>query len=103
MGRKIIFPILLRLLGRILSGEEDGNLGKKIKIKKNAGGEEYKVVRNFIHPWFFLYYHWRRKDYGCCIYLEESMMVDVLADIIEVVVLPPSTDTLLGVHNSNTQ
>jgi len=35
-GSNIIFPIILRLLGR--SGEEDRNFG-----------EEYQVVRNFIN------------------------------------------------------
>ena len=39
-GSNIIFPLILRLLGR--SGEEDGNFG-----------EEYQVVRNFIHTWFY--------------------------------------------------
>ena len=41
-GSNIIFPIILRLLGRI-SSEEEGKgtkiLGKKIKILTNGGGE----------------------------------------------------------------
>ena len=52
-GNNIIFPIILRLLGRILS-EENGKgteiSGKKIKMFKNGVGEEYHVVGNFIHP-----------------------------------------------------
>ena len=37
-GSNIIFPIIMRLLGRISSGEEDRNFG-----------EEYEVAGNFIH------------------------------------------------------
>ena len=37
----IIFPIILKLLGRISSGKGDGHFG-----------EENQVVANFIHPWF---------------------------------------------------
>ena len=49
-GSIIIFPIRLRLLGRISSGEERKGTkiwGKKIKILKNVDGEEYQVVRIF--------------------------------------------------------
>jgi len=52
-GSNIIFPIILRLLGRISSGEDGkktGILGKKINIIINGVGEEYQVVGNFIHP-----------------------------------------------------
>ena len=52
-GSNIIFPIILRLLGRISSGEEGMGtdmLGKKIKILKNGCWEEYQVAWNFIHP-----------------------------------------------------
>ena len=46
-GSNIIFPIILRLLGRISSEGE----WKKIKIFKNGGGrEEYQVLEYFIHP-----------------------------------------------------
>ena len=38
-GSNIMFPIILRLLGRISSGEGDGNFG-----------EENKVLGKFIHP-----------------------------------------------------
>ena len=47
-GSIIIFPIILRLLGRISRGEErkwTKILGKKINIFKNGDGEEYQVVR----------------------------------------------------------
>ena len=44
-GSNIIFHIILRLLERILSGEEG-------KWTENGVGEEYQVVRKFIHPWF---------------------------------------------------
>ena len=33
------------------------------------------------------------------IYLEECVMVNVLADVVEVVVFTPCSDALLGVHN----
>ena len=36
-GINIIFPLILRLFGRIFSGEEEGKFG-----------EEYQVVRNFL-------------------------------------------------------
>jgi len=45
MGSNIIFPLILRLLGRISSGEKwKGKeiLGKNIKILKNWDGEEYQ-------------------------------------------------------------
>ena len=49
-GSYIIFLIILRMLGRISRGKEDGNIeGKKI-ILKNGGGEEIQVIGNFIHP-----------------------------------------------------
>ena len=53
MVSKIIFPVKLRLLRRISSGEDGKGtemLGKKIKIFKNGGGEEYQVGWNLIHP-----------------------------------------------------
>ena len=53
-GSNIIFPIIMRQLGRISSGEKGKEMeisGMKIKIKKNGGGEKYQVVENFIHPW----------------------------------------------------
>ena len=52
-GRNFIFPLIFRLLGRISSGKEGKTteiMGKKIKIKKQIGGEECKVVGNFINP-----------------------------------------------------
>ena len=49
-GSKIIVPMILKLLGRISRGKVTEILGKKIKIIKNGGGEEYQVVGNFIHP-----------------------------------------------------
>ena len=52
----IIFPVILRLLARISSGEEGKGteiMGKKIEIKKWIG-EEYQAVRNDIPPWFRL-------------------------------------------------
>ena len=51
-GSNIIFPIILRLLGRISIGKEGKGtetLVKKIKIYFKGGGEEYQVG-NFIHP-----------------------------------------------------
>ena len=49
-GSNIIFPIILRLLGRISGGGKGKGTEKKIKIRKNLSGEEYQVVVNFIHP-----------------------------------------------------
>ena len=49
-GSNIIIPIILRLLERILSGEE-GNYWEENQDFKNGGGEEYQVVRNFTHPY----------------------------------------------------
>ena len=52
-GSNIIFPIILRLLGRISSkGKLNGKeiWGKIIKLKNIGDGEKYKVVGNFIHP-----------------------------------------------------
>ena len=48
-GSNIICSIILRLQGRLSSGEEE-IWGKKIKILKNRVGKEYKIVGNFIHP-----------------------------------------------------
>ena len=52
-GSNIICSITLRLLGKI-SSAEDGKgteiLGKKIKFKKDEGGEEYQTITTFIHP-----------------------------------------------------
>ena len=48
-GSNIIYSLILRLLGRILSGEE--NFGEENQdFEKNGDGEEYQVVRNFIDP-----------------------------------------------------
>ena len=53
-GSKIVFLILLRLLGRISSGKRPGKrmeiLGKKIKILKTGDEERYEVAYNFMHP-----------------------------------------------------
>ena len=49
-GSIIIFPMILRLFGRIASGEKRKVTeisGKKIKIIKNVGGEDYQVVGNY--------------------------------------------------------
>ena len=49
IGSKIIFILILRLLGRIYSGREGKRrklFGKKIRFKKLGGGEEYEVVGN---------------------------------------------------------
>ena len=38
---------------RLSNGEEGKGteiLGKKLKLSKNEGGEEYKIAGNFIHP-----------------------------------------------------
>jgi len=46
MGSNIIFPIILRLFGRISSGEEGKGmemLGKKIKILKMGVGKNIKL------------------------------------------------------------
>ena len=51
-GSNIIFAIILKLLGRISTGEEGKEieiLGKYIKVFKNGDKEEYQVVGNFIH------------------------------------------------------
>ena len=51
----IILPIILRLLGRILS-EEKGKRrkfrGRKSRFKTQWGGGEYQVVENFIRPYY---------------------------------------------------
>ena len=47
-GSNTIFPIILRLLGRILSWEVDGNSGEENQDLKNGVGEEYQVIGNFI-------------------------------------------------------
>ena len=31
-------------------GRVTESFGKKIKVKKNKGGEDYQVIGNFIHP-----------------------------------------------------
>ena len=49
-GSNIIFLIILRLLGRISSGEEEGNFGKENQDFKNEVREEYQLIGNFIHP-----------------------------------------------------
>ena len=46
--------LIMMLLGRLsLAEERKGReiLGKKIKIRKSGGGEEYKVEGNLVHPW----------------------------------------------------
>ena len=43
------FHIILRLLGRISSGEVDENFEEENKDFKNGSGEQYKLVGNFIH------------------------------------------------------
>ena len=48
-GSNIIFPTILSLLGRISSGEKDGNFWGKNQVLINGGEEEYQVVGNFIH------------------------------------------------------
>ena len=53
-GSNIIFLIILRLLGRISSGEEDGNFGKENQDFKNEVREEYQLIGNFIHPLYRL-------------------------------------------------
>ena len=48
-GSNIIFSIILRLQGRLSSGEEGKGteiLGKKINFLKNDGGEEYQIAGN---------------------------------------------------------
>ena len=47
-GSNIIFPIILRLLGRISSGEEDGHFWEENQDLNNGCGEEYQVLGNFI-------------------------------------------------------
>ena len=42
-GRNMIFPVSLRLLGRISSGEGDGNLGKKNQDLKEIGSENINL------------------------------------------------------------
>ena len=46
-GRSIIFPIILRVLGR---GRGRKLLGRKSRFKKYGGKEEYHVEGNYIHP-----------------------------------------------------
>ena len=51
-GSNINSPIVFRRPGKISIGEKGKGkeiLGKIIKILKNAVGEEYQVVGNFIH------------------------------------------------------
>ena len=44
-GSNIIIPVILRLWGRISSEKKVKEIsGKKFKLKKNWGGEEYQVV-----------------------------------------------------------
>ena len=53
-GSNVIFPIILKLMGRISSGEEGKGTkfrGRKSKIIKNEDGKEYKVTEKFIHHW----------------------------------------------------
>ena len=52
-GSIIICSVILRLKGRLSSGEEGKRneiLEKKIKFSKNEDGEEYQIAGNFIHP-----------------------------------------------------
>ena len=61
-GSNSIFPLILRLLGRILSGEKDGKFGGKNRDKeKNWDREHYKVKGNFIHTWIIMML-FRRKE-----------------------------------------
>ena len=51
-GNNIICSIILRLQGRLSTGEEGKGteiLGTKIKFLKNEGGEENQIGGNFIH------------------------------------------------------
>ena len=50
-GSNIIFPIILKLLGRILSGKGDNKFREENQDFKKWDGEEYQVAGNFIHPW----------------------------------------------------
>ena len=62
-GRSL--PYDIKAVGKNIKwggGEWDGNFGKKIKIKKNGGGEENQVVGNFIQPCF----HVKTNITGCC-------------------------------------
>ena len=52
-GSNIIFPLILRLLGRISSGKEGKEteiLGKKIKILKKLEGEKNIKIKNTALP-----------------------------------------------------
>ena len=52
-GSNIICYIILRLQGSLSCGEEGKGtevLGKKIKILRNGGGEEYQITGNFNIP-----------------------------------------------------
>ena len=54
-GSNIIFPIILRLIGRISSWEGNGNFGEEGQVVKKTGGwEEYRVVWNSIQPCYGL-------------------------------------------------
>ena len=54
-GSNVIFPVILRLLGRISIGEEDGNFreenqGKKMGVgKKSSCKELYTPLENVYH------------------------------------------------------
>ena len=53
-GGNIIFPEILRLLGRKSRGEGDANFGDEnpdLKIIRKGVRGEHEVVRNFIYPW----------------------------------------------------
>ena len=60
MGSNIIFPMILRLLGRLSSGEEGKGTENFVEknIYKNRGREEYQVVGNFIHPCLQVLYNY---------------------------------------------
>ena len=47
-GSNIIFPVILRLLGRTTFVEKGKEM--EINILKDRGGEDYQVVGNIIHP-----------------------------------------------------
>ena len=55
-GINIIFPIIIRLFGRISRGKGRLNFGEANQYLKNGGGEEYLVAGNFIHPWALITY-----------------------------------------------
>ena len=49
-GKQYNLPMILRLLGRISSGERDGNFGEECQDFKTWGWEEYQFAGNSIQP-----------------------------------------------------